>query len=290
MYLNNNMSISYSGDYLARPDEHYRVIILIIASDGGGYDQFKEYWSLYMNKFPRVRSFFVYSNPTISSDVYVTNDSISHRSLESLRPGILYKTIAAMSACSELFKYDYILRTNLSSFVHIPRLLKYLDKQKLFDYAGGHFNNLPDHPNKTHEHGVVNTYMGVKMDSKFIFLHGACFILSRDLITRILGIVSNKPERIRIAENAFDDVAISLLLNDCVVRRITDDGYCAPNEFVNLYANKYQCKTVEEPDVYGANENIFHFRNKTSDDEQYSNRDIDLTNYMGQMRYFYGIS
>lgn len=283
------MSISYSGDYLARPNEHYRVIILIIASDGGGYDQFKEYWALYMNRFPGVRSFFIYSNPTISSDVYITNDSISHRSIESLRPGILYKTIAAMSACSALFKYDYILRTNLSSFIHIPRLLKYLDTQRQFEYAGGHFNNLPDHPNKAYEQSIVNQYIGTKLNSKFIFLHGACFILSRDLIARVLGIVGNKPERVRIAENAFDDVAISLLLNDCVVRPIIGEYY-VPNEFENLYANKYQCKTVEDPGVYGANENIFHFRNKNSDDEQYSDRETDLTNYMGQIRYFYGIS
>ena len=283
------MSISYSSDYLARPDDHYRVIILIIASGGEGYDQFKEYWSLYMNRFSGVRSFFVYSDPTISSDVYVTNDSISHRSLESLRPGILYKTIAAMSTCSVLFKYDYILRTNLSSFIHIPRLLRYLDTQKRFEYAGGHFNNLPDHPNKIYEQSVVNEYMGMKLDSKFIFLHGACFILSRDLIARVLGIVGNKPDRVRLAENAFDDVAISLLLNDCIIRPKIGEHYI-PNEFVNLYVNKYQCKAVEDPGVYGADENIFHFRNKNSDDEQYSDREVDLTNYMGQIRYFYGIS
>jgi hypothetical protein len=286
------MSISYSGDYVPRADDHYRVIILIIASsdDGGGYDQFKEYWRLYMNRFSGIRSFFIYSDPTIGADMHVTNDSISHRSIESLRPGIFYKTIAAMSVCSELFKYDYILRTNLSSFIHIPRLLMYLDTQRLYEYAGGHFNNLPDHQNKIYEHSVVNKYTGVKMDSKFVFLHGACFILSRDLITRLLGIVDNKPERVRIAENAFDDVAISLLLNDCVVRQMNCDGNYIPNEFVNLYANKYQCKTVEDPEVYGADENIFHFRNKTSDDEQYSDRDTDLSNYMGQIRYFYGIS
>jgi hypothetical protein len=283
------MSISYSSDYVPRTDEHYRVIILIIASGGVGYDQFKENWRLYMNRFSGVRSFFVYSDPSIRADMHVTNDSITHRSIESLRPGILYKTIAAMSVCSELFKYDYILRTNLSSFIHISRLLKYLETQKLHEYAGGHFNNLPDHPNKTYEQSVVNQYIGAKIDSKFIFLHGACFILSSDLIMRLMGLVRNKPDRVAIAEAVFDDVAISLLLNDCVVRRI-NYGHYVPDEFVNLFANKYQCKTVEDPSEYGADENIFHFRNKTSDDFQYSDRDVDLTNYMGQLRYFYGIS
>lgn len=281
------MSISYSDDYAARADEKYKIIILIIASGGDGYDQFKEYWRLYMNRFSGVRSFFIYSDPTILADMHVTNDSISHRSVESLRPGILYKTIAAMSVCSALFKYDYIMRTNLSSFIHIPRLLMYLDAQRLYEYAGGHFNNLPDHPNKAYEHSIVNQYIGQKLDSRFIFLHGACFILSKDLITRMLGIVGGKPERIAIAENVFDDVAMSLLLNDCVTRPVVGEHYI-PKEFVNLYLNKHQCKTVEDSAIYGADENIFHFRNKTSDDEQYSDRDTDLTNYMGQIRFFYG--
>ena len=283
------MSISYSDDYVVRADEKYGVIILIIASGGDGYDQFKEHWRLYMNRFSNVRSFFIYSDPTILADMHVTNDSISHRSIESLRPGILYKTIAAMSVCSALFEYDYIVRTNLSSFIHIPRLLMYLDAQRLYEYAGGHFNNLPDHPSKSYEHSIVNQYIGRKLDSKFIFLHGACFILSKDLITRMLGIVGGKPERVAIAENVFDDVAMSLLLNDCVTRPVVGEHYI-PKEFVNLYLNKHQCKTIEDPAIYGSDENIFHFRNKTSDDERYSDRDVDLTNYLGQMRFFYGIS
>jgi len=283
------MSITYSDDYKIRLDEKYRVIILIIASKGDGYNQFKEYWRSYMNRFSGVRSFFIYSDPTIVSDMHVTNDSISHRSDESMRPGILYKTIAAMSVCSTLFKYDYILRTNLSSFIHVPRLLRYLDTQRLYEYAGGHFNNLPDHPNKAFEHSIVNQFIGQKLDSKFIFLHGACFILSSDLIMRMLGIVGGKPERVRIAEYTFDDVAISLLLNDCVVRPVVGDYYI-PNAFVNLFEHKYQCKTIEDPAVYGAPEQIFHFRNKRGDDEAYSDRDVDLTNYLGQIRYFYGIS
>ena len=283
------MSITYSDDYFIESDKHYKVILLIIASNGDGYDQFKEYWRSYMNRFSGVRSFFVYSDPSIISDMYVTNDSITHRSTESLRPGILYKTIAAMSVCSTLFEYDYILRTNLSSFIHIPRLLKYLGAQRLHEYAGGHFNILPDHPNKAYEQSVVNEFIGTKLDSKFIFLHGACFIISRDLIMRMLGVVGNKPDRVKIAENVFDDVAIALLLNDCVVRPEIGDHYIL-KEFVNLYLNKHQCLSVEDPAIYGADENIFHFRNKTSDDERYSDREVDLTNYLGQIRYFYGIS
>ena len=285
------MSISYSEDYVPRDGERYDIIILIIASGGDEYNQFKEYWRLYMNRFSDVRSFFIYSDPTIVSDMHVTNNSITHRSIESLRPGILYKTIAAMSVCGALFKYDYIMRTNLSSFIHVPRLLTYLGKQSRVGYAGGHFNILPEHPSKVYEQSIVNEYLGHTLNSNFIFLHGACFVLSSDVASGMLGIVSNRPDRVVLAESAFDDVAISLLLNDCLTRpEWQGQGYYCPNEFVNLCENKHQCKSIEDPDVYGKDENIFHFRNKPDDNVRESDRDIDLANYLGQIRYFYGIS
>lgn len=283
------MSVSYSDDYINRHGEQYKVIILIIASNGDGYSELTECWRKYMNRFSGVRSFFVYSDPTIQMDMHVTNDTIIHRSSESIAPGILYKTIAAFSVCNTFFKCDYIVRTNLSSFIHIPRLLTFLNTQRLTGYAGGHFNHLPDHPSKYNEHKIVNRYMGIELNSRFIFLHGACFILSSDVITNLLLLVTNKPDLIKLIEMAGDDVAISLMLNDCFprVKNETQHQYYNPVEFENLYLNKYQCKSIEDPLIYGANERVFHFRNKTDDNVRYSDRTIDITNYKNQMELFY---
>jgi hypothetical protein len=281
------MSVSYSDDYIYRRGEHYKVILLIIASDGDGYCEFTDCWRKYMNEFPGVRSFFVYSDPTIEMDVHVTNDSIVHRSDETMIPGILYKTIAAFSVCNVFFNYDYILRTNLSSFIHIPRLLTFLGMQRKDGYAGGHFNILPDHPNKYAEHRIVNKYMGVELNSRFVFLHGACFILSRDVVAIFLELVTLKPDKFNIAECVIDDVAISLMLNDCLTPSSDVTRYHYPVEFENLFLNKYQCKSIEDPLVYGANECVFHFRNKTDDNIRYSDRTVDVANYRNQIEYFY---
>jgi len=283
------MSVSYSDDYIRRDGEQYKLIILIIASDGDGYKELTDYWREYMNMFTGVRSFLVYSDHTIQSDIHVTNDSITHRSIESMIPGILYKTIAAFSVCNTFFNYDYIVRTNLSSFIHIPRLLTFMGMQRLDGYAGGHFNILPDHPNKYAEHRIVNQYTGIELNDRFVFLHGACFILSSDVIDNLLERVTNTPERIKLIEQAGDDVAISLMLNDCFVLNISESKYHHPIEFENLYANKYQCKSIEDPVVYGANENVFHFRNKIDDNIRYSDRSVDAANYRNQLEYFYNI-
>jgi hypothetical protein len=284
------MSVSYSDDYIYRRGEHYKLILLIIASDGDGYKELTDCWRKYMNEFPGVRSFFVYSDPTIQMDIHVTNYSIVHRSDESMIPGILYKTIAAFSVCNVFFNYDYIVRTNLSSFIHIPRLLTFMKMQRKDGYAGGHFNILPDHPNKYAEHRIVNKYMGAELNSRFIFLHGACFILSRDVVANLLELITIQPDKLKIAECVIDDVAISLMLNDCLMPSSDEGRYHYPVEFENLFLNKYQCRSIEDPLVYGANEFVFHFRNKTDDNIRYSDRTVDVANYRNQMKHFYNIS
>ena len=74
--------------------------------------------------------FFLYSDENIETDIFVNSNSITHKSKESLVPGILYKTTAGKYFCHKKIKYDYLLRTNLSSFIHIPNLLKYLETKE----------------------------------------------------------------------------------------------------------------------------------------------------------------
>jgi hypothetical protein len=57
-------------------NRHYKIIILIIASENEPYSTFVKYWEKYMNLFPEVRCFFLYSNPEIDYDVIVNENSI----------------------------------------------------------------------------------------------------------------------------------------------------------------------------------------------------------------------
>jgi len=229
----------------------YKLIILIIASNGGCYTEFTEYWKQYMNKFPDVRCFFLYSDPNIEYDVIVEDEKIIHKFQEWYEPGILYKTIAGMFVVERLFKYDYILRTNLSSFIHIPRILAFLENKPKQNYAAA-------------KQSVYREGIG--------FLSGAGFILSNDIIKEILDQVFNKncTENFEI-NMAPDDVAITMILQRFLK---LDRLYELP---------RYDCEDLIDPN--NIPNNIFHIRNKT--EWKYHNRDYDIKNMKILIDHFY---
>lgn len=92
---------------------------------------------------------------------------------------LLWKTIAF------LFKhrhdeFDYIIRVNLGSYVHIGRLIKYLE----------------DKPKEGFYCGQVGKYDDI------VFVSGSCFILSRDLVMMLLSNVKS------LGFDHIDDVSI----------------------------------------------------------------------------------
>lgn len=269
---------------------HYKLIILIIASQNDVYDLFVKCWREYMNSVTGVKSFFLYSNPNIETDIHITEDCIFHKSNESNIPGIFLKTTAGMSVCNNFFRYDHLLRTNLSSCYHLPRLLKYLDTRTKRDYIGAQFYNLPNDPSKTTEQSIVNNYLNMKLDDKFIFLHGAGFIISQNIVSKYLNEIQKNHLAVEKVMILPDDVAITLLLyNVLTLPEYNQDSYYFPNEFENIYNLKHQCRDVEDPTGYN-DETIFHYRNKMDDsciDNSFEKRQADVFNYVRQIRHFY---
>lgn len=275
----------------------YTAIILIIASRDETYDLFVQCWREYMNGFPNVKSYFLYSDESIQSDMVIDEDSIIYKDSESTVPGIFKKTIAAMSFCQKHLSYDYILRTNLSSFLHIPRLLNFLSNQSKELFAGAHFNKIPvdiNHVsmiNQITSQTKINTYFNKILNERFIYLHGACFILSNDVIAKLLNEVKTNYSNLTIPLELPDDVAISMILYNFL--SFDEDAefseFYHPKEFVNLYSNKHVCKKLESPELY-TDDNIFHIRNKISQDvtdNSIESRYNDIMNYIYQVRFFY---
>jgi beta-1,4-mannosyl-glycoprotein beta-1,4-N-acetylglucosaminyltransferase len=289
------MSLSFSNETVKNEFEnkkHYKLIILIIASQSESYDLFVHCWKEYMNSFSDVRSFFLFSDSNIETDILVTEDSIIHKSLETNIPGIFFKTTAGFSFCDKFLSYDYILRTNLSSFYHIPRLLSFLEKKPKDNYAAAQWYNLPNVPSKNYERTIVNNYLGLELNNKFIFLHGAGFILSKNIVEQYINEIQTKPDNLKIFTTIPDDVGISLILYNFLTHEKTNINnveYYHPKEFENTYINKYQPKNIEDPKQF-TNESIFHFRNKADDsciDTTLNQRKIDVFNYVNQIRHFY---
>jgi hypothetical protein len=274
--------------------KHYKLIILIIASHNEIYDKFASCWKAYMNEFAEVKSYFLYMEPNLEREMVVTEDSIIFKGMETAVPGILYKTYSAMKYCTEQYSYDYLLRTNLSSFFHIPRLLDFLSLQHKENYIGARLECDPVGRIILSDSSRLTSFKGLHVGTGFAFLHGSGIILSYDVVYKLVCFMMSNDI---INTNIPDDVALSFFLYELYepnyyIETVDEknnnlnDIYC-PSEFINLYKYRYVC-TDRENSTYHLNNDIFHIRNKVSlelpTDEC---RNIDIANYVNQIQFYY---
>ena len=148
------------------------------------YIKHKELWLKYMNNSPFISCFFIEYHPEKNN--IIENNTFYLKGTESYHPGCRDKTID----CFEYFlnsdtKYDYIIRTNLSSLWNFKSLLIYLKclpKENLYS-------------------GVIGTHDG------FNFASGSGFIMTPDVVKKI---VENR--YLCDEYNLIDDVDIAYLL------------------------------------------------------------------------------
>jgi len=124
----------------------YSVIILIIASDNHNYYiNMQKIWKLYMNSHPNIKSFFIKENNQINEQVVLDqdNDTIYVKCEPSLVPGILIKTIKSFEYIYNNYDFNYIYRTNLSSFLDLNKLYNFI-QTNFFNYGAviGYHGNI----------------------------------------------------------------------------------------------------------------------------------------------------
>lgn len=103
-----------------------KILVLIIASDDlPVYVKEQKIWRAYMHLDPEhIEAYFMKSNPNLETDCKIDGDTIWTKTVDSISPGLLNKTIASMEILQpRLEEFDYVLRTNLSSFYVFPKLL-----------------------------------------------------------------------------------------------------------------------------------------------------------------------
>jgi hypothetical protein len=125
------LCIFFSFDLFSEPSKELKTLILIIATDDKpAYRELQKIWEAYMNSdLKHFEAYFIRANPDLASSYEIKQNEISVRTQEGFTPGILNKTILSMEAMqSRLDEFDYVLRTNLSSFYPYENLLKYLTK------------------------------------------------------------------------------------------------------------------------------------------------------------------
>jgi len=170
-----------------------KLVILIIDSDNiRGYASMREIWKQYMNKFsPEVISYFIRCHKTTDSIDTETN-TIYVKGLRETYANIIFKTQYAIQLIMHLYPtVQYICRTNMSSFIHIPRMLAKLDdfpKKKL--YAGVFHHNIYEKKQGVHK-----------------FVVGDNILMSRD----VFSLIANADIK-RIKDHWVDDVIIGHIM------------------------------------------------------------------------------
>lgn len=132
---------------------------------------------------------------------------------------ITKKTIEAFAYSIKNFQFDYIFRTNSSS---------YIDKNKLNFW-------LKDKPKKNFYSGVIGNNSGVA------FASGCGYTISKDLVEKI---VQNQD---KVNTRLIDDVAVSHFLNTEITRAPRKDTMC--NTSMNYETDKHfhwRCKCPQD--------------------------------------------
>lgn len=112
--------------------KNIKLLVLVIASDQFPiYQELQKKWRSYMHYNPQqVKVYFLKGNPTLENMIEFNDDVIWAKANEGWSPysaGIINKTILSLEALLPVIdNFDYILRTNLSSFYIFPRLLDFL--------------------------------------------------------------------------------------------------------------------------------------------------------------------
>lgn len=176
-----------------------KTLILIIATDNvPAYKELQTIWESYMNSDPEhFEAYFIRANPDLPKPYEIRKNTITYKTHESYAPGIINKTIGCMEALeSRLDEFDFVIRTNLSSFYPFANLLKFL-------------SGLPRE----------NCYCGISLwtgeiwlpnlDTTHIpFVSGAGIIFSRDIVKLLLKEHRNYQ---RFKASLPDDVFIGLV-------------------------------------------------------------------------------
>ena len=198
-----------------------RIMVLAVFNHDEIYDEFyklnMQYLDALKSKRPdmyeHLQFYYVIADPECSiTRIDESARMITVNGTESWCPGILVKTIKALQHVNELrldggFNYDYIIRTNASTFINLELLYSELlvlhtwksESQRNYKYiAIGHISVL-EHGNDRYglTNEVMQIYRGVN------FFQGVCIIMNAALVSELAHDAKK-----RINYNVVDDVEI----------------------------------------------------------------------------------
>ena len=132
--------------------ESYKIIFLILDSDGDEIYSYNRFiWKQYMNSYDQIKCFFIKYKKDIKNEIEYNEEEnrIYIKGEEEYNcEKILGKTIKGAQFIHENYKYDFLIRTNLSTFWVFNNLLRFLKKDFGSKYIIGwtvrNSNNCPN--------------------------------------------------------------------------------------------------------------------------------------------------
>ena len=166
-----------------------KILMLVIACDTHPlFKQLKIEWR--KNLHPSVKTIFIQYSPNVDKTILVDDDTLFLPGTESFE-AITRKTVESIEYFLQDSSFTHVIRSNLSSVWHFPRLIEYLETRE-----------------KT---GLFTGVVG--MDNSRYFVSGAGIHMSRD----VAELLVKHKEKV-YTYNFQDDLAMSYALHDLGVK------------------------------------------------------------------------
>jgi len=245
----------------AKTNHPARILNLILHSiEGKNAESYKKMYSIqsaYLKEKKIDHYFYCYRRQT--EEFIIEDDILYIRGEETFLPGILDKTLSAFAYFSkELYsKYDYIVRSNISTCINFD-LLKHRLKKTQVDYSGPLF--YISSPNVNDESGLNAEKHAIY--GKYGFVSGVCIIMSALSVVLVLG-----HKDIVKSYGLVDDIAIGVCINS-----VTTSQKAKFKNFKNFKIDgEIQWnKPIFEPSTIA-------YRNRSEDDRENDIENVKIT-------------
>ena len=221
-----------------------KLLILVIYSETKEYQEMLKIQRSYIHKFPNVKTFFIHFRNQ-SNPIEVEDDFIYVNGIDTYL-NITYKTIKAFEYALKHIKFDYVIRTNMSTVINIPQL---------YNFCG----QLPDKNVYTSGNMLNLQWFDVKANIKdkslwgTLFAWGTSIIMTNDVVHYLIH------HKSKIRYDIVDDVAIGVFMSK----------YLPSAYYPQTASLCYVPKNIKSNQV----NNVVFFRNRA-----YKNRYGDIKN------------
>lgn len=231
---------------------NYRAIILVLTCNLPSNKLYRNVWKHYMFRDDRFKVLFIYgkTDTNLITDYNKDYDIIAKKSEENL---MIDKTLEAFKIIEKCYTYDYLIRTNSSTFWDFDKLHKHLDLLPTKNcYSGdGPLGNKGYNKNGEYLSGIIKMgSLGNQTYNRYgYYLSGTDTIVTPDMITSI-----NKNND-QVCRGLAEDKAMGLYFNGVLGAPMLANRICFFEDInntnqINLIRKRIDSAILNDKDHY----------------------------------------